>query len=311
MKRVLVTGATGFIGRHALPALVKRRFEVHAVSHRAAAQVEADVRWHRADLLEPAEIQRLAAEVEASHLLHFAWYAAPKDYRTSSENLRWVQATIELVRAFREAGGERAVLAGTCFEYDGRYGFCSEVLTPLSPSTFYGVCKSSLQQIMTAYSKQSGLSIAWGRIFFLYGPFEPPGRLVSSVIAGLLRHEPVNCSHGNQLRDFMHVADVADAMAALTSASVPGIVNIGSGRAVPLRDIIFSLADEVSGRGLIKLGAIRVPADEPPIIAADIRRLRDEVGWQPSITLEQGLVDTVRWWSSAASPDRTFFNVSA
>jgi nucleoside-diphosphate-sugar epimerase len=298
MKRILVTGATGFIGRHALPALIKRGFEVHAVSHLAAAQPEDGVRWHQADLLDPVEVRRLVGEAGASHLLHFAWYAVPKDYRTSSENLRWVQATIELVRAFHEYGGERAVLAGTCFEYDARYGFCSEALTALRPSTFYGVCKSSLQQMMTAYSEQSGLSIAWGRIFFLYGPFEPPGRLVSSVVAGLLRHELVNCSHGNQLRDFMHVADVADAMTALADSTVTGPVNIGSGKPVPLRDIIFGLADRVGARELINLGAIGVPADDPPMISADVRRLRVEVGWQPSTSLAAGLADTVCWWSS-------------
>jgi nucleoside-diphosphate-sugar epimerase len=298
MKRILVTGATGLIGRHALPALVKRGFVVDALQHHAPAQAEAVVRWHQADLLEPAQIHRLVAEVGAFHLLHFAWYAMPKDYRTSSENLRWVQATIELVRAFREAGGERAVVAGTCFEYDLRYGFCSEALTPLYPATLYGVCKNSLDQILTAYSKQSGLSLAWSRIFFLYGPFEPPGRLVSSVAAGLLRREPVNCSHGNQLRDFTHVVDIADAIAALTDSAVQGAVNIASGRAVPLRDIIYGLADELGGHDLIKLGAIQVPADDPPMIVADIHRLRDEVGWQPSITLKEGLADTARWWSA-------------
>jgi nucleoside-diphosphate-sugar epimerase len=298
MKRVLVTGATGFIGRHTLSALVSRGFEVHAVSHVGPAQSQTGICWHPADLREQAELKRLVIEVGASHLLHLAWYALPKDYRFSLENVRWVQASIELIRAFHEAGGERAVVAGTCFEYDARYGFCSEALTPLNPSTLYGVCKSSLQQILTAYSEQSGLSIAWARIFFLYGPFEAPGRLVSSVAAGLVQRQPVKCSHGNQLRDFMHVADVASALSALTDSMVKGAVNIGSGMAVPLRDIIFGLADEAGGRDLIRLGAIPVPADEPPMIAADIRRLRDEVGWQPSIRLKQGLAETARWWSA-------------
>jgi nucleoside-diphosphate-sugar epimerase len=118
----------------------------------------------------------------------------------------------------------------------------------------------------------------------------------------LLKHEPVTCSHGNQLRDYTHVVDTADAMAALTDSTVSGAVNIGSGRAVQVRDIIFGLADEVGvDRDLIKLGAIAVPADDPPMIVADVRRLRDEVGWQPSIGFEEGLSETVRWWSSTGA----------
>ena len=119
----------------------------------------------------------------ACDLLHFAWYAKPKKYWTSTQNLRWVQSSIELIDLFVKCGGKRIVMAGSCAEYDWDYGVSSEGLTPCRPSTLYGICKHSLQEILTMYSKQAGISSAWGRIFFLYGPYEHPSRLVSHVIS--------------------------------------------------------------------------------------------------------------------------------
>jgi nucleoside-diphosphate-sugar epimerase len=300
VKRVLVSGATGFIGRQSLQPLLERGFEVLAVAHQTSLPLTSRVFWQAADLLAPGGARRLMKEFKPSHLLHFAWYVKPQDYRNSSENLRWCAASTDLVRSFAENGGERAVLCGTCFEYDARFGYCSENLTPVSPSTLYGICKNSLREMAEGFARQAGISLAWGRTFFLYGPFEATARLVPSVAMKLLRREPALCSHGEQLRDFMHVQDVASAFAALLESEVTGSVNIASGVPVKLKDIIHRLADEIGARELVRLGALVSPPDEPPLLLADIRRLRDEVGWRPVITLEEGIRQTVDWWRNAA-----------
>lgn len=296
MKRVLITGATGFIGQHCLPLLVARGYEVHAVSSRTMTQDHLNVHWHKTDLLDPLQAATLVEEAQPTHLLHFAWYTVPGKYWTSTENLRWVQASLNLLQVFAQQGGQRVVMAGTCAEYDWRYGYCSEAMTPLAPTTLYGTCKHSLQLMLTAFSKQTGLSAAWGRIFFLFGPHEHPERLVAYVIRSLLRGEPAYCSHARQIRDFLYVQDVADGFIALLESTVSGPVNIASGQPVTLRELIYKIAAKFNRDDLIQLGAMPTSPDEPPFLVADVRRLHDDVGWTPKYDLETGLEQTIDWW---------------
>src|SRR5215813_7085503 len=141
MNRVLVTGATGFVGRQCLAPLSKDGWEIHATSLKGSVvDAPASVNWHEIDLLNADRVAGLLAEVRPTHLIHFAWHAVPGDYWTSQENFRWVQASLVLFRVFASCGGRRAVVAGSCAEYDWRYGYCSETVTPGSPATVYGAC---------------------------------------------------------------------------------------------------------------------------------------------------------------------------
>lgn len=298
MKRVLLTGATGFIGRHCLSRLLGNGYEVHAVSSRTPPEGQPGVDWHKADLLEPGQALKLVHEVRPTHLLHLAWYAVPGEYWTSSENLRWVQASLELLRAFAASGGQRIVVAGTCAEYDWQYGYCREQVTPLLPRTLYGACKHSLQLMLTTFAAQTELSAAWGRIFFLYGPKEQPNRLVASVVRSVLQGQPARSSHGEQVRDFLHVEDVAEAFVALLGSAVSGPVNVASGRPVAIKDMVYAIADSVGKRDLVRLGEVPVPASDPPLLVADVGRLRNEVGWRPRYDLASGLEQTIEWWKA-------------
>ncbi|MDQ3639910.1 MAG: NAD(P)-dependent oxidoreductase [Actinomycetota bacterium] len=296
MKRALVTGASGFIGRHLVNRLIERGYEVHLVGRHPLHESLGGASWRSADLLDPAATRELVQRVRPTHLLHLAWCAEPGRFWTDPENIRWVEATLHLVRRFREAGGERAVVAGSCAEYDLSYGFCSEQHTPLRPNTLYGAAKHATQAVLSGAAPVLGLSVAWGRVFFLYGPGEHPSRLVSSVTACLLRGEPAQCSHGRQLRDFLHVDDVASAFVHLLDSQVQGPVNIGSGTPVSVGAVAARLAEVIGRPELLQHGAVPTPADDPPLIVADARRLQHEVGWRAQWTLESGLEAAVDWW---------------
>jgi len=296
MKTVLLTGATGFIGRHCLGPLVSAGYDVHAVSSKKASFKASGVHWHQADLLDPRETKDLMQHVRPTHLLHLAWNVTPGKYWESEQNLLWLQASIELLRLFARRGGQRVVMAGTCAEYDWREGACNESTTALVPSTLYGACKHSLQVVASAFTRQNKIPLAWGRIFFVFGPHEHSNRLVSSVIRALLAGEVANCSHGQQRRDFSFVTDVAEAFVALLDSQVCGPVNIASGQAVEVKDIVLLIANRLDRVHLVRLGAVPASESEPPSIVADVTRLSEEVGWCPRYTLSEALDKAIAWW---------------
>jgi len=295
-QRVLVTGATGFIGRQCLASLLRLGYEVHAVTSRTPDCATGDVLWHRANLLDARETHELLGDVRASHLLHLAWYTTPGHYAESPHNFAWVQASLGLLREFHANGGQRVVMAGSSAEYDWSYAFCSERLTPRAPATLYGNCKALMCNLFEAYARTAQLSAAWARIFFVYGPHEHPARLVSSVIRSLLRGEPARCSHGDQVRDYMHVQDVADALAALLDSAVDGPVNVASGTYCPIGDIVRRIGKYLDREHLIVLGALPKRPTDAPLVIADVARLSNEVGWRPRYDLDGGLAHTVAWW---------------
>jgi nucleoside-diphosphate-sugar epimerase len=294
VSRVLLTGATGFVGRHALDALARDGHEVHAVA-RSAGPATAGVSWHALDLLAPgAPGQALIADVEPEVLVHLAWYAAHGKFWNSAENLRWVECSLALLRAFALAGGRRAVIAGTCAEYDWSLQ-CLDEDAPLRPATLYGAAKHGLRIVAQAFCEQAQLELAWGRLFFLYGPFEDPGRFVSSIALALLRGERAAMTAGTQRRDFLHAADAGRAFAALADSEVQGPVNIASGESIALRDLAEAIAARIDGAQL-DVGARATAPGDPPALVTAARRLREEVGWRPSIGIEQGVEQVVGWW---------------
>jgi nucleoside-diphosphate-sugar epimerase len=293
--RVLLTGATGFIGSQVIDALLARDHEVHAIARRRGPPRNRVV-WHDADLLEPGAAERAALESHADSLLHLAWYAVPGSFWTAPENERWIDASLRLLRAFGEAGGSRAVMAGTCAEYRWGARTLSERDTPLEPTTLYGACKHATHVAAAAIAEQLDVRLVWGRIFFLYGLGEPDGRLVSSVTRALLAGAHVPTTHGHQRRDFMHVSDVAGAFAALVDGRPAGAVNIASGEAVTIHEILELIEQATGTRDRIQYGALPMRPGEPDAIVGDSRRLREEFGFRPRIGLETGIYETVAWW---------------
>ena len=294
MKRALVTGASGFVGRSTVVALKRLGYEVHGVARTVAPQVPVD-RWHEADLLEPSAAERLAPEAEPSHLVLLAWTTRHGSYWEDPANQDWVTATQRLVGAFAEAGGERVVLGGSCAQYDwSEAAPMSETLTPRRPSTRYGRAKQAAEELLAEAAAPAGLSAATALLFFPYGPYEQPERLVPSVVRRLLEDEEARTSTGRQVRDFLHVHDCGRALAAVVDAELTGPVNIGSGNGTSVADVATTLAEIVGREDLLRLGELG-DGDETRVVA-DVGRLAGELGFEPRYGLEDGLRDTVEWW---------------
>jgi nucleoside-diphosphate-sugar epimerase len=303
-KRVLVTGAGGFIGRSSLEPLRAAGYEVHAVhsKNRAFVATPPGVEVHGADLLDPNAVDALIEAIKPTHLLHFAWIATPGVYWNSAQNYDWLAASRHLLSCFGQRGGRRAVMAGSCAEYDwSKVAVCNERSSPLSGASgemmsAYTECKIAMYRALEDFGRAHDVSTAWGRIFFQYGPGEHPQRLVASVIIALLSGREALCTHGRQIRSYLHVADVGAAFAAILDGTVEGPVNVGSGQRISIGELLLHVARHIGRPELLKLGARSAPASEPEILVPDIDRLRGEVGFSPRLTLDEGLADTIDWW---------------
>ena len=226
IKRVLVTGATGFLGRASLLPLVERGYEIHAITRREFPAHSKEIVWHYGDLLNREFIEKLVGTLRPTHLLAFAWHMKPGDTYHSLENFRWVEASLHLLRCFGQNGGRRVVMAGSCAEYDWHAGTCHETSTQLLAKSQYGVAKQALYLSFLSMCDALKISGAWGRLFFVYGPHEHPQRLASSIIVSLLDNRFADCSSGQHARDFMHVEDAASAYVALLDSKVEARLSI-------------------------------------------------------------------------------------
>lgn len=295
---MLVTGAGGFIGRAAVAALTAAGCDVIGTYRGVhAPEFAADgLVWDRVDLTRRDEIEALCARHRPSHLLALAWYMGPGNQQ-ALENFRWLQHSIDLLFAFAEAGGHRAVFCGSCMEYDwSRPVKLNETETPLRPGSEYGAAKAALFTAFGPLCGKLGLSGAWARPFFLYGPGENRRRLVADVIVSLLEGREALCTEGLQKRDFLHSADVGDAVAQLLLSEIEGPLNIGSGTAVAVAEVVHEIGRQIDRSELIRLGARETRPGDPPLVEADIARLRETLGWRPAFDLPSGIADTINWW---------------
>jgi nucleoside-diphosphate-sugar epimerase len=291
---VLVTGASGFVGRPAVAALAQLGFEVHAASRQPHPGDDATHR-HVVDLFDRDAVNGTVHAVAPTHLLHLAWCTEHGSFWDDPANEAWVDATAHLLDAFRTAGGSRVVVAGSCAQYGwdrialGPDGVAHEHSTPHQPATRYGRAKERVAGML-------GDSDAIGLVFFPFGPYEQAERLVPSVTRSILRGTPARITSGRQVRDFLHVDDCGTAFAALVDSEVAGPVNLGSGVPTAIVDVARTIARLLGCEDLLEVGAIPDRTDDPPRLVADVTRLRDEVGFEPRFELESGLRDVIAWW---------------
>jgi nucleoside-diphosphate-sugar epimerase len=221
-----------------------------------------------------------------------AWGSA--DGWSAPSNVDSAAGSLMLLRAVLENGCKRLVVAGSCFEYEAM----NEALTeesPVRPHDLYGAAKHAVHVVAAQLAKMEGASLAWLRIFNTYGTYDDERRLVPSIVRALLRDEIAVTTAGEQIRDYTHVDDVASAIWRVAKSPHDGPINIASGVAVTVRDVAVTTARLLGKTDKLQLGAVPYPPGEPMTVRADVRRLRDGIGWSPRYDLESGLAHTVRW----------------
>lgn len=265
---VILTGATGFVGRQILRNLLDRGCSVRVLVrdpsrlHDIPACAALEVVQTPDLFTEPPG--RLEELLEGSEtLVHAAWYAEPGEYLTSPMNLACLIGTLNLAHAFAVVRGKRFVGVGTCAEYDVSSGVIT-IDTPLAPNTLYAACKASAFQILRHFLGPEGISFAWCRIFYLYGEGEDERRLVPYMRRQLAAGQEVLLTRGEQVRDFLDVKDAGLMIADVALGQEQGAVNICSGEAVTIRQLAERVADEYGRRELLRFGSRPENIFDPP-----------------------------------------------
>lgn len=310
----LITGATGFVGRHLVAALAghleglpparpRRPRRIHAVCGTTDSRFDgvdpAAVTAHRVDLTDGLAVQALMETVRPHELFHLAWFNGESaDRDADPANFDWVAASENLVEAFARAGGRRAITAGSHREYGSGGGVLAEHELA-DPDTVYGRCKLDAGfRALTLSAEYDHLSVAVARLFSVLGRFRDPDRWVSTIIEPVLGGQPAELALRGPRRDYLHAWDVALGLIALAESDLTGFVNIGRGRSADAEEVALTIGHALGRPDLLWFGSRSERSGGADEFTADVTRITRATGWQPLLDLPAAADDVVRWWSS-------------
>lgn len=316
--RVLVTGASGFIGAHLTRRLVREGADVHGMTSTVSSiypdrlrDVRADLQLHEANLMDRTAMEKLVHQVRPEVVLHLGAYThVGKSWNRVDECVQAnIQGTVNLLEALADTDYRRFVNVGTSEIYGAidvpfREDACPK---PVSP---YAVSKYSAEMYCRLGAASYGWPIVMVRPFNAYGPGQSPDRIVPEVILRGLRGDPLPMTAGTQTREFNYVEDIAEGLvAAATAPDVDGeLLNIGCGQEVAIRDLAVRILDVMGNPVAPEFGALPDRPIEIWRMYCDNTRARELLGWRPRHSLEDGLAATIDWYRAelADRPDSPF-----
>jgi nucleoside-diphosphate-sugar epimerase len=269
-KRVLVTGATGFVGRQIVRNLSRLGCDLVLVIREGKQNTLNDLSItgsvvKTADLFSEDEFWWAKQCHDVDTIVHAAWYAETGKYLQSSKNLKCLSGSLKLAQGAVSAGVRRIIGVGTCFEYDLKDGELS-VSTPLKPISTYAATKAALFMTWSQWLPAQSTEFAWCRLFYIYGEGEDVRRLVPYLRSRLEKGETAELTNGKQIRDFLDVAEVGNRIAQVALGNQEGPINICSGTPITVRQLAEQIAEEYGRLDLLKFGVREDNLVDPPCV---------------------------------------------
>lgn len=300
MKRVLVTGASGFLGRRLISRLEKDgNYELFAVTtHPNGLAFPARIRVETADLLDVAAIKGLLERVYPDICIHLAWDQR-EGYRNSLSNYHWLAASTLLFAEFQRVGGRQFLFAGSSGEYEDQSGHMAEVPRP-RPMSLYGQCKKAVSELILA--SESNMWVQVARFFTIYGPGDPHRfGAIPSAICTLLQGKIFSCQHPNAIRDYIYIDDAVEAIVRLLFSDYHGVVNIGSGFPHSMREVFLEIGKQLNCPEKVVFAG---EASGETVLVSDNTILQNAVGFTPRTDLSEGVAECIAYWRTQLGDER-------
>ena len=300
---VLLTGATGFIGRHVARALLAKGVDVHAVSRTAGGdQVVPGARWWQADLRETPSVRAVVAAVRPTTVVHLAGCAAVRgqtDWAAFEESLAVnLHGALALLESLLDATWplKRVVCAGGLEEYgNGPVPFVETQRE--QPVSAYSAVQVALSHSAQMLHRQRGLPCVILRLGLVYGPEQADTFMIPALIEACLAHRPFPMTDGVQTRDYVYVDDVVEAVVrAATADGVDGcVINVSEGVERRVADVADRIVALAGGGDILRLGALPPREGQVRRMVCDSSRARRLLGWRATTPFDTGLQATIRW----------------
>ena len=302
MKKAVITGATGAIGRALIETLTAHGVAVLALCRKG--ERAARLPHHPLLTVEYCDLAALACYTPASTdayetFYHLAWAGtngtARADPYLQCANIRYA---LDAVNTAKRLGCHTFIGAGSQAEY-GRTLSPLTPLTPALPENGYGMAKLAAGNLTRLAANAAGMRHIWVRILSVYGPNDNKNSLISSAILGFLKGTPPPFTKGEQLWDFLYSRDAARALFLLGERGKNGAVYpLGSGVVRPLKEYLSLLRDVVAPNAPLHLGGMPYAKDQVMHLCADISTLTADTGWYPTTDFASGIRQTAEWWQA-------------